>query len=130
MLPVGPAIDIFAKKLTAYKVKSGYDVNRRWQEGFAQPDFTLTGVFQPADDKALQHLPDGDRSKGASILHTRCKLPITDTSELTGQEKDQLFIKNGGEVWRVVKQQDWKVHGNFYRYICVKYLDSKGHTAT
>lgn len=130
MLPVQPAIDIFSRCMKAYKVSSGYDINRRWQEGSPEPDFTLTGVFQPADDKALQFLAEGDRSKGAKVLHTNCKLDITDRSEQTGVEQDQIYIRDGGEVWRVVAPQDWSPYGSFYRYICVRYLDSKGHKPT
>lgn len=130
MLPVLPALNIFARPLTAYEVSAGYDINRRWLENAKKPDFTLTGVFQPADEKALQLLPEGDRSKGASILHTTCKLAMTDTSESKGQEKRQIFIVDGDEVWRIFKPQNWKSNAGFYRYICVKYLNSKGHTLT
>ena len=127
-LPVLPALDILGRSLTAYEIRSGYDVDRRWLEGEKRPDFILTGVFSPADDKALQHLPEGDRSKGASVLHTTCRLPITDTSEKTGQEAKQVYICDGGEVWRVVKLQNWVANAGFYKYICVKHLNSKGHT--
>ena len=92
-LPVQPAIDIFSRPLKAYKVESGYDINRRWQEGFVQPDFTLCGIFQSADDKALQFLSEGDRSKGSKILHTNCKLDITDRSQETGVQTTQIYIR-------------------------------------
>jgi hypothetical protein len=126
-VPVLPALSMFSRKLTVYIIAGYYDVNKRWIEPAAQPDFTISGVFQAADDKDLQLLPEGDRSKGASILHTKRKLPITDTSQLKGQETKQVFVKDGGEVWRVLKLQDWDSNAGFYRYICVRHLETKGH---
>jgi len=127
-LDLSPVISILGRKLCGYEVKSGYDLNRRWVEGLAQPDFTFCGILQPASDKILKHLPEGDVQAGVKTLHTHEKLEVTNTSESQGQELKQVFIRDNGEIWRVANEQNWDNHSNFYRYTCVKFLDSEAHT--
>ena len=121
-LPVQGSLHMLSETITAYDVAGGY-VDRRWEDGAPSPDYTFSGSIQPSRDKELQLLPDGDVSDGAQTITTQTELFIQDTSQPTGQETLQTYIRHAGEIWRVMASVNWIGPGNFRKYVCTKYLE-------
>lgn len=122
ILPVMPAISLFATSITVYDLV-GERVAGRWK-ATAEPDRTISGVIQPADDRTLSVLPEGDRSDGAVLIHTRTQLNWYDVEQGATANR-QTIIRYGGSLWRVVKLQDWTGStAGLRRYIATRYLNN------
>lgn len=122
ILPLMPAINLFASSITVYDLV-GERVSGRWQQ-IAEPDRTISGVIQPADERALSVLPEGDRSDGAVLLHTQARLHWYDVEQGATSHR-QTIIRHGGSLWRVVKPQDWTANTpDLWRYIATRYVNN------
>lgn len=122
ILPLMPAINLFASSITVYDLV-GERVAGRWQQT-AEPERTISGVIQPADERALSVLPEGDRSDGAVLIHTRARLNWYDVEQGATCNR-QTFIRHGGSLWRVVKPQDWSTNTpGIWRYIATRYVNN------
>lgn len=121
-LPVLPALAMFSTPVTAYDEVSAEDANRRYTTT-REANRTISGSFQPATDRDLQFLPQGDVSKGVQAFVTTQTLSIKDTSMVDGQVLRQTFLIGDGETWRVTAQARWGRYGGFNRYLCAKHLD-------
>lgn len=118
------ALALFSLDITAFEITGRYDSNRRWVKDDATRDFCISGSIQPLTDKELKVLPEGDVSAGDMVLYTEDELKIADTSELTGLQPDQTYIKENDEVWRVKKLMDWDRNSGFRKYIIEKFVQS------
>ena len=122
ILPLMPAMNVFASSITVYDLL-GSRIEGRWQET-AEPDRRISGVIQPADERVLSILPEGDRSDGAVLVHTQARLSWYDVEQGATSNR-QTIIRHGGSVWRVVKPQDWTTHTpGIWRYIAIRYLNN------
>ena len=122
MLPLMPAMHLFATSITVYDLV-GERVAGRWKAA-AEPDRTISGVIQPADERVLSVLPEGDRSDGAVLIHTRARLSWYDVEQGATVNR-QTIIRHGGSLWRVVKPQDWTGSTpGLWRYIATRYLNN------
>lgn len=122
ILPVMPAISLFATSITVYDLV-GERVAGRWKTT-AEPDRTISGVIQPADDRTLSVLPEGDRSDGAVLIHTSTQLNWYDVEQGVTTNR-QTIIRHGDSLWRVVKPQDWTGSTpGLRRYIATRYVNN------
>ena len=118
------ALDLHSIPITLVKREGRYDENRRWVEGEESREWCISGSFQPASDKDLKLMPEGDRSGGTYILFTTEKLDVADTSELAGQNPSNTFVKEEDDLWRVMYLMDWNRNTGHRRYVCKRFIDT------
>ena len=121
VLPVQGALRLHSRRLTAYETVGSY-VDGRFVEGAPQPNFTFHGSMQPATDKDLAFLPEGNISDGTKVLQTRRELFIADTTQ-DATVLRQTYVLLDGETWRVVAVADWSIHSLIRRYLCTKFFE-------
>ncbi len=82
----------------------------------------IPAVVQPATGRDLLRLPEGDRSKGAIIVHTKRRLRTS--LESRGLMADEILYTPGGDAepirYTVATSGDWSIAGGFYRCIALK----------
>jgi hypothetical protein len=122
LLPVAVALPLFSHAIVAYDVTGSYDANDRWIEATGA-NYNVHGSFQPATDKDLKLLPEGDVSDGAMTFITQVALGIADVSETSGIQGRQTYLVADGETWRVRAVADWNRHTLTRRYVCTKYFE-------
>jgi hypothetical protein len=122
ILPLMPALNLFASAVVVFDLV-GERVGGRWRE-LPEPDRRISGAIQPADERTLNVLPEGDRSDGAVLLHTQARLSWYDV-EQGGISNRQTIIRHGGSLWRVLKPQDWTTNTpRVWRYVATRYLNN------
>lgn len=94
------AIGIFGRIITVYDTVET-TVNHRPVKT-AEADRNIFGAIQPAGDRDLQILPEGDRTKGAIAVHTKADLSIADSGA-----NRETYIRHLGKVYRVRAVAPW-----------------------
>lgn len=125
-LPLGGAADFFSEKIVVYDVVgTKSDVGGRWVNT-AGEDYTISGVIQTHDEKAIQFDADGSISQGTLMLHTRFNLSAYDLSQ-DGQTTLQTFVRYQGDVWRLSRLTNWvNKTQNYNLYYMTKYTNIGG----
>lgn len=122
LLPLRAANNIFSTTITAFDVVVGARVKGRSQET-QEGDRLIKGTIQPADDKTVALLPDGAESDGAQLLHTSATVSAYDVTN-DSEVNNQTYVRHAGEVWKLWKTQNWKIHAGLNRYILTKYRNT------
>lgn len=91
----------------------------RWQQT-AEPERSISGVIQPADERALSLLPEGDRSGGALLIHTHARLSWYDVEQGATSNR-QTLVRYDDSLWRVVKSA--RLAG-IWRYLAIRYVNN------
>lgn len=119
-LPMHCAVQLLACGVSVYDLV-GERVNGHWR-AVAQLDRRISAVVQPADERALQLLAEGDRSLGAVWVHTRARLYGYDV-EQGGTCERQTIVRHGGALWRVCPAYRWRGQP-ITRYLAIRYVDN------
>ena len=117
-LPLHPALNLFASRISVYDLV-GERVAGRWQQT-AEPERSISGVIQPADERALSVLPEGDRSDGAVLIHTRVRLNWYDVEQGATSNR-QTLVRYDGSLWRVVNSAHL---AGIWRYLAIRYVNN------
>ena len=117
-LPLNPALNLFASRISVYDLV-GERVAGRWQQT-AEPERSISGVIQPADERALSLLPEGDRSGGALLIHTHARLSWYDVEQGATSNR-QTLVRYDDSLWRVVKSA--RLAG-IWRYLAIRYVNN------
>lgn len=117
-LPLNPALNLFASRVSVYDLV-GERVAGRWQQT-AEPERSISGVIQPADERALSLLPEGDRSSGALLIHTHARLNWYDVEQGATSNR-QTLVRYDGSLWRVVNSA--RLAG-IWRYLAIRYVNN------
>lgn len=80
-----------------------------------ETELTLKGVIAPADQKALEMLPEADRVSGTISVFTREQLYLTGDSP-EGDYISDIIIHHGQE-YKLQAQMDYSDYG-YYQSIC------------
>ena len=100
----------------------GKRVDGHWRVT-TEPKRQIHGIVQPADERTVQLLPEGDRSNGVLLLHTLAPLHAYDVQQ-SGIMPRQTFLIHDGGFWRIAPGQDWSCHSRqLHRYLAIRYLD-------
>jgi hypothetical protein len=86
--------------------------------------YSPVGSIQPAGDKELKVLPEGERSEGAVVLRVLEPMFMEDSKQGVVEIR-QTFVLWNDETWRVKKLAHWSVHTGIYKYVAVKHLARK-----
>ncbi len=95
--PDGMFQDVTLRQFAAGTYTAG-----RWVPG-ASTDSTIVASVQPAKPAELQHLPEGDRTRGAVKFYTESTLQAGDESQ--GLQPDEITWD--GEQWEVLHVWPW-----------------------
>ena len=117
-LPLNPALNLFASRISVYDLV-GERVAGRWQQT-AEPERSISGVIQPADERALSLLPEGDRSSGALLIHTHARLNWYDVEQGETSNR-QTLVRYDGSLWRVVNSA---CTAGIWRYLAIRYVNN------
>ena len=117
-LPLHPVLNLFASRISVYDLV-GERVAGRWQQT-AEPERSISGVIQPADERALSLLPEGDRSSGALLIHTHARLSWCDVEQGATSNR-QTLVRYDGSLWRVVNSA--RLAG-IWRYLAIRYVNN------
>lgn len=117
-LPLHPALNLFASRISVYDLV-GERVAGRWQQT-AEPERSISGVIQPADERALSLLPEGDRSGGALLIHTHARLSWYDVEQGATSNR-QTLVRYDGSLWRVVNSA---CTAGIWRYLAIRYVNN------
>lgn len=117
-LPLHSALNLFASRISVCDLV-GERVAGRWQQT-AEPERSISGVIQPADERALSLLPEGDRSSGALLIHTHARLNWYDVEQGTTSNR-QTLVRYDGSLWRVVNSA--RLAG-IWRYLAIRYVNN------
>ena len=117
-LPLHSALNLFSSRISVYDLV-GERVAGRWQQT-AEPERSISGVIQPADERALSLLPEGDRSSGALLIHTHARLNWYDVEQGATSNR-QTLVRYDGSLWRVVNSA--RLAG-IWRYLAIRYVNN------
>lgn len=112
-LPLGVPMSLFASALTVYDETNTRNARGEGSRTVSESR-TISGVIQPAGDRALRLLPQGAVPDGAMVLHTAA--PVH-----TGEGATQTYLQHAGQVWRVWAVQAWAPHTTIGRYLCTRH---------
>lgn len=90
-----------------------------------EPDRTVLMGLQPAGSKVIDLLPEGAQSEGAKVVHTTAPIFAADNFN-GGEEWRQTFIRDGSDLWKINKLQDWSLHSTIGKWYATRYVDESG----
>lgn len=99
-----------SQKFTVYRKNGTWNAGR-WTG--TEITLTLLGVISVADADTLEQMPEGDRQKGAIVIHTQSPIYPT-TANGTSDE-----IEWRGNRWRVSQVPPYADYG-YYKAIAIK----------
>ena len=96
----------FRKPITVVgrKASGSYGDDGNYVDGAQGGNFTIMASVQPAPRKALQALPEGERTSAAYLLYTDTLLLISNPT--TGRGSD--FVVIDGETYKVAGCAPWQ----------------------
>lgn len=126
ILPLFPAFNLFASKVVVFDVVQGRDADGIPIDATPEADRNISAVIQPAGDKDVRLLPEGQQSEGAYVMHTAAAVSAADNAQ-NAQTQRQTFVRHSGNIWKVQKIQDWTPHQKIARYIITRYVNTNGN---
>lgn len=81
--------------------------------------------LQPAGNKVIQLLPEGAQAEGLKVVHTTAAVFAADNFN-GGTETRQTYIRDGQDLWKINKLQDWRLHSTIGKWYATKYVDESG----
>lgn len=125
ILPLNPVLNLFGSTIVAFDVVQGRDSDGIPVVATPEADRKIFGIIQPAGDKDIRMLPEGQQSDGAYILHTPAAVYAADNVQ--GAETNrQTFVRHSNNIWKVWRIQDWTPHQKIARYIITRYVNLNG----
>lgn len=109
------AIGIFGRTIAVYDIAETVVNHRAIKTPGA--DYNIFGVIQPAGERDLQILPEGDRTSGAIVVHTKDDLKIADSGSTA-----ESYVRHRGKVYRVRALAPWDDQ-EFRRYVATTWQD-------
>lgn len=125
VLPLNPVLNLFGSSVTVFDVVQGRDSDGIPIDATPSPDRNIFGIIQPAGDKDIRLLPEGQQSDGAYILHTPAPVFAADNVQ-GGESNRQTYVRHAGNIWKVWRIQKWNPHQRIARYIITRYVNVNG----
>ena len=122
-LPLAAAASLFVEEFSAFDATFTI-TNGRWAK-VTSVDRFIFGVIQTSKEKELIFKSDGVLSDGLLMLHTRDTINIADTSQQTGQNLTQTYVRYGNEIWKLNETAvRWTTKTQGYeKYFMTKYIN-------
>ncbi len=122
-LPLAAAASLFVEEFSAFDATFTI-TNGRWAK-VTSVDRFIFGVIQTSKEKELIFKSDGVLSDGLLMLHTRDIINIADTSQQTGQNLTQTYVRYGNEIWKLNETAvRWTTKTQGYeKYFMTKYIN-------
>ena len=100
--------------ITVTRRAQGIFVNGRYVPGTASTITVENCSVQPLNDRELQNLPEGHRTKDMLKLYTPEVLQVA---------KDPDHVTYEGTEFEVQAMANWRPQGNYHRYLLVEVED-------
>ena len=90
-----------------------------------EADRTVLMGLQPMAWRTVQLLPEGAQSEGAKVVHCDQPLSVADNANgaMSGR---QTFIRDNGQILKLMRLQDWSIHSPIGKWAAVKYVNTDG----
>lgn len=125
ILPLHVTHNLLTHTVQAFDVTLGKDVSGR-PTSVQGADYPITDAnVQPAGYKQIALLPEGARSDGVQVFHTRTQVKAADVRN-GATNGVQTYIRHNDEIWKVWAIENWKPHSAIGRYLLTKYVNIDG----
>jgi hypothetical protein len=125
-------LDSLSGVVDSFRIPGGIEVERRSGTGVDSDGDPSGGpiqrfridpvVVQPATGRDLLRLPEGDRSRGSILIHSKRRLRVS--LEGSGLASDVVLYSPGGEIpcrrYVVTTSADWHTVGGFHSVLATK----------
>ena len=121
-LPVNHAISILSRSITIFDTVKA--LVRGEDEQTQEADRIVQGTITSPSGRDLQMLEAGEIANGSIIVHIFSNDMIymsdVNSTEVTTR---QTFVRYDDSIWRIKQRMPRVHHGQYRRYIAVKYVD-------
>lgn len=105
----------FCQTITVIKHSNGRYENGIYIED--EEELTMVGVVSATDEKELQQIPEGDRTKSTKTIHVTEELTLSEGNSSKKRSSD--LIKYNGNIYRIISLQDASDYG-YYKAIVTR----------
>ncbi len=124
-LPLMAVHRLLRDPITVFDVVFGRDAVTGRPTQAQEADRVVLMGLQPAGNKVIDLLPEGAQSEGLKVVHTTAAIFAADNFN-GGMQGRQTFIRDGVDLWKINKLQDWSIHSNIGKWYATRYVDESG----